>query len=212
LTSKDFEDAVDSIKNNIDRLLFNEFHIRGRQWVNTWYDLSLDWSESEPHYVVFPEGEVTRLLKLAEADREVFELAIFAAGTRLACSADFSCELREFASDYLKGNISPPRARAGRPSKQTWGRDFIIIDSMRYLELSMEIPMTQNIERKGERNCETTSSEIVEAAIHLSNLPNLTRLQIERIWARSKVQEEYNETMKLCHNSLLDDANGMERS
>ncbi len=72
--------------------------------------------------------------------------------------------------------------------------------------------MTQNIERKGERDYETTSSEIVEAAVRLSNLRNLTRSQIEKIWARSKAQEEYNETMKLCHYSLLDDAHDMERS
>lgn len=188
------------------------FYNRGPQWVKAWYSLSLGWSDTDPEYVVFPEGAVTRLLEMAAVDCEVFDLAIFAAGTRLACGVDFNCALRGFASDYLKGNISPPKAGAGRPRKQTWGRDFIIIDAMRYLELSLEIPMTQNIRRTSERDHETTTSEIVEAAVDLSKLHNLGRVQIEKIWARSQVRAEYEETKRLRYGSLLDDANDIIRN
>lgn len=194
-------------------MVANGFSNRGPEWIKAWYKLGLDWSETDPEYVVFPEGAVTRLLKLAKADREVFELAIFAAWTRLACGADFSRELRDFASGYLIGNISPPKARAGRSRKKTWGRDFIIIGAMRYLELSLEIPMTQNVLRTTngdhtvKRNHKTTSSEIVEAAIGLSELHNLGRLQIGKIWQRAKVQKEYDEAIQLRDDSLLDDVN-----
>jgi len=207
-----FENDVHSTVDRINLLVANDFHSRGPQWVKAWYSLSLGWSETDPEYVVFPEGAVARLLEMAAVDREVFELATFAAGTRLACGADFNRELRDFVSEYLKGNISPPKAGAGRPRKQTWGRDFIIIDAMRYLGLSLEIPMTQNIIRKSKRDHETTASEIVEEAIGLSDLYNLDRVQIERIWRRVKMQNEYEETIQLRNDSLLDDANDIVRS
>lgn len=212
MTSEDLEIAVHSTIDAIDRMVASGFYDRGPVWVKAWYSLSLDWSDTNPEYVKYPAEAIDRLLQQAQADRDIFNLATFVAGTRLACGVDLDPTLRDYVSKLLLGIHSPPKARAGRPSKHTWGRDFIIFDAMRYLDISLGISMTQNIERKGERDYETTSSEIVETAVHSSSLRNLTRIQIEKIWASSKVREEYNETIKFRDFYLLDDANDIERS
>ena len=60
------------------------FYDRGPEWVKAWYSLSLDWSETDPEYVVYPKNAVGRLLRMAEKNRDVYDLALFVAGTRLA--------------------------------------------------------------------------------------------------------------------------------
>ena len=208
---EEFEIEIQSTANEINKLVASGFYDRGPDWVKAWYNLSLDWSDTDPEYVVYPPKSIDRLLQKAAGQLEIFNLATFVAGTRLACDADLDPKLRDFLVEFLLGNLSPPKAPAGRPSKQTWGRDFIVINAMSYLEMSRKGPMTQNISRTSDRDHDTTASEIVEAAIGRSKLPNLNRVQIEKIWARSRSRDEYNETRMLRDFYLLDEANDIER-
>ncbi|NYI28208.1 hypothetical protein [Sulfitobacter geojensis] len=207
---EEFEIEIQSTANEINKLVASGFYGQGPDWVKAWYGLSLDWSDTDPEYVVYPPKSIDLLLKQAESQLEMFNLATFVVGTRLACDADLDPKLREFAAEFLLGNFSPPKARPGRPSKQTWGRDFIVINAMSYLEMSRKGPMTQNNSRTSNRDHDTTASEIVEAAIGRSKLPNLNRVQIEKIWARSRSRSEYNETRMLRDFYLLDEANDIE--
>ena len=208
---EEFEIEIQSTANEINKLVASGFYDRGPDWVKAWYNLSLDWSDTDPEYVVYPPKSIDRLLEKADRELEIFNLATFVAGTRLACDADLDPKLRDFVVEFLLGNLPPPKARSGRPSNQTLGRNFIVINAMSYLDISRKGPMTQNILRRSDRDHDTTASEIVEAAIGRSELTNLDRVQIEKIWSRLKFRREYNETLMLRDFYLLDDANDMER-
>ncbi len=205
MTPKDNKIACNTVTRAIDMSVSNGFHSHGPDWVKTWYDLSMRWSEVDFGYVTFPEPAATRLVHKAKRNREIFYLAMFVAGTRLASDVDIPSELREFSSDFLKGNFSPPKAPVGRSRKESWGRDFIVVDVMSDLKLHLNIPMTQNRVRGDKKKHETTASEIVEYAVRSSNLRNLTRLQIERIWGDKKKRREHRETIQRRNGSLLDD-------
>ena len=190
------------------------FYDRGPEWVKAWYSLSLDWSETDPEYVVYPKNAVGRLLRMAEKNRDVYDLALFVAGTRLAVAVQLHDDLRQFISRVLTGQISPPNRPAGRPKSATWNRNFIIIDAMSYLELSLQIPMTKNANPKIRASVEPTSisaSDILAEAITHTDLPNQTRKQIDKIWARPENRKSYQEAMNLHLDSLLDEMNDIVR-
>ena len=208
---EDFEIDIQSTTAEINRLLSNGFVDRGPDWVQLWYDLSLEWSDTDPQYVMYPSTAIPRLLEISAESRDVFELALFIAGTRIACEKKLHADLRNFISKFLLGQIQKPKVPAGRPTKPTWGRDYIIIRVMSDLELSLGLPMSQNVERGKKKTHETTCGEIVEIAIARSKMPNLTRQQIEKIWAREKARAEYAETQKLRDYHALDDMNFIER-
>ena len=212
MSPEDFEVAVASAIEHINRLVASGLYGRGPEWAKAWYSFNCDWSDTDPSYVVYPTGAIDRLLQSAKVKREVFDLAIFVAGTRLAAGSSLEPKLREFASGYLIGRIIPPKIPAGRPSKLTWGRDFILIDIMNYLQFSTQRPMSQNPYRKIDRDHDVTCSEIVEEAVKRSNLTNLTRVQIEKVWARPKARDEHLNLIGLRDFALLDEANDINRS
>ena len=208
---EDYEIDIQSTTNEINRLLSNGFIDKGPDWVKTWYDLSLEWSDTDPQYVMYPSAAITRLLALSDESRDVFELTLFIAGTRIECEKELHVELRAFIAKVLFGEIQKPKAPGGRPTQPTWGRDYILLRVMSYLELSLGLPMSQNAERKGERTYETTASEIVKAAVTRSDLHNLTRPQIEKIWAKSKARIEFEEIQMLRDFHAVDDMNDFVR-
>lgn len=211
MSLEDFEVEVVSATEHINRLVASGLYDHGPEWAKAWYSYSFDWSDTDPSYVIYPTETIDRLLQGAKEKRDVFDLAIFVAGTRLAAGSDLDPKLREFASGYLIGRIIPPRIPSGRPTKSTWGRDFILIDIMHYLRQSTPLPMSQNPERKTERVHSVTCSEIVEEAVKRSNLPNSSRVQIEKIWAREKARDEHMNLIMLRDFALLDEANDIDR-
>jgi hypothetical protein len=211
MTPEEFTIARDSAVRTINRLVDNDFHMRGPNWVETWCDLSLDWSDGDPAYVVLPEYSIPKLFERATENAEIFSLATYVIGTRLACDAPLTDAMRIFASEFLKGNLKSPLGKAGRPIKNTWGRDFIIIEVVSRLAESSGLPIVQNPERNPKKRHETTVSEIIAAAVQLSQLHNHTRGQIEKIWHRRDVQGRHRETYILEGLRLLDDANDIKR-
>ena len=208
---EDFEIDIQSTTKEINRLLSNGFVDKGPDWVKTWYELSLDWSDTDPQYVMYPSAAIPRLLEISAESREVFELALFIASTRIACEKELHADLRNFISKFLLGEIQEPKPPSGRPVKNTWGRDYIVFRVMSYLELSLELQIGQNAERNNDKVFETTCSEIVEEAITRSKMQNLTRQQIQRIWLTAKARDEFKETQTLRDFHALDELNNIVR-
>jgi hypothetical protein len=211
MDAEELEIHRESTVRAINRHVAERFHENGPTWVKAWYSLSLDWSETSPYYVVLPRRSIPKLVDQARRDHDVFRLASFVVGTRIVASAALPDELQTFAAEYLMGELHPPPKKPGRPKTNTWGRDFILLTEMYDLERTLGLPVTQNRERSRQRRDVSSISEIVEEAVRVSLLPNLSRTQIEKIWERRRDNEEYWEVLKLRNFSLLDTANGIER-
>ena len=153
-------------------MLSNGFYLAGPEWVKNWYSLSLTWSDTNPAYVMYPNSSVSRLLKKAHENRDVFNLTLFIAGTRLKEGIDLNEDLRGFVSNVLLGIAEIPKAPSGRPAKNTWGRDYIVYRVMSDLELSLGLAMGQNVQRDDDKEHKTSCSEIVEAAIARTGMQN----------------------------------------
>ncbi len=209
---REIELACNAAVRSIDEFVDRDFHCRGPDWVKHWYELGLDWSDTDPAYVVLPEGSIARLLTLAAASSEAFSLASFVVGTRLDCGAALPTPLRDFAAGYLKGTVQPPRGKPGRPRKNTWGRDWLVYDIVYELVRGSGLPATQNPERSGKRAYGVTASEIVAAAVVRSTLqPKLTREQIEKIWYKPGLREEHHELAMRRGLWRMDEANDIVR-
>lgn len=205
------ERMQDSMVERINRHIENEVLEHGPDWTKSWYQFSLAWAHVECSYIVIPPERLPGFVAKAKESSEVFDLAMFVSGTRLRCGVSIPGDLLELVSDYLMGKASRPPLGRGRPSKNTWGRDFVLIDVMSYFEMTTDHPLTQNRERGASRNHQVSISEIVERAVRISKLPNLSRIQIEKIWGNREKRSEYEKACELETYVDLDDANEIVR-
>lgn len=101
---------------------------------------------------MYPNSSAGRLLKKAHENRDVFNLTLFIAGTRLKKGVDLHEDLRDFVSKAPMGGVKIPEVPSGRPVKNISARDYIVFRVMSDLELVLGLAMGQNVNHSDEKD------------------------------------------------------------
>ena len=165
--------AIEGARQDINALIEIGFLNHGEEWIRAWYSYDLKWSEGEDGYLTIRESKLGSFIEHALQSPKVFELLMFFSGTRLAANAPIPHDMRTIVGDYLKGELPQPFGKKGRST--TWGRNFIIINSMRRLLDSYDMSTMANRVSLGVRDRKVNASEIMKEALEerLKNLPSL---------------------------------------
>ena len=124
-----YRHAIETARADANYLIACDFLDRPPAWFRAWFDFDLKWSDGDIRYVTIPKIEVENLIARARRDPIVFELLKFIVGTRLRSGVPLPLEMRKLISDFLTNDFKAPKGAAGR--RGHWGRDFIIINTMR---------------------------------------------------------------------------------
>ena len=201
--------AVKMASEHASHLIGCRFLENSQEWITAWHRFDLRWSDSEPRYVTIPEAELSDLLSMARKSAAVFRLMNFVAATQLEAGQQLSDGMKNLVLGYLKGEFEVPRAKDGRPGE--FGRDFIIINSMRTVMLSYPVKPTRNRVQKGARRRNASASEIVSKALAQTDIGDMSVERIQKIWGCKRKQADHDKAHSGRLKSLLDDEEELVR-
>lgn len=202
-------EAVEWAKDHARILIDNGFIDEGEEWIKAWYGHDLRWSEGDARYLTVPTTEVRPFVESALRIPAVFRLANYFVGTRLALGVPIPAEIRVFVSEYLKGELTVPHGKVGR--KTAWGRDFIIINTMRQLLEAQDMTKSANRDPRGKRKRKINASEVMQEALSMTRVGHMSVENIQKIYGSKAKQAKHDEALGHYLTSILDDAPEIER-
>lgn len=160
------------------------FLTNGQKWIESWFRYDLKWSSGEQRYITIPQRSLKPLCNASLREAETLKLALFIAATRLESSAPMPKPLQDLVVEFLKIHIEIPRNSPGRPSK--WGRDFIVCRLIIDIIRAEERLATQKLQLPSNKLRTTSASKIVQEAIELSEIENISVSTIQKIWSEKR--------------------------
>ena len=200
---------VEGAENDINHLIDSGFLDNGPEWTRAWYRFDLKWSDSDKPYITIRRENVRPFVELAREQLGVFALAKYVAGTRLSSAAGLPPALQELMAEFLRGEPVVPAGKAGR--KRVWGRDFIIINTMRRLIEEHGITPTCNPAKIGGRETKSSASEIMIIALAKTKIGHMDIRAIHKVWLSTEAQAAHDDAFGLYVTSIFDDEPEAER-
>lgn len=209
--------AISMAKDNANLLIASGFLDHSADFVRAWYRYDLRWSNEDGGFLTFPVRELEALAKNARSDAAVFDLVKFAASTRIAENVEIPSQLRTLIADYLSGKFRAPAKKGGR--QPDWGRNFIIINTMKRLLEVYDIRPTANRHPLGVRERAPSASEILVEALRETKIGYMDVARIQRVWNDGKAKDldgveihpDHDEAYGLYVTSMFDDEPGLTR-
>ena len=201
--------AIEGARQDINALIAIGFLKHGEKWIRAWYTYDLKWSEGDDGHLTLPKRNLGPFIEHALRCPKVFELLMFFSGTRLSANVPIPSEVRAVVAEHLKGRLPKPSGEKGRST--TWGRDFIIINSMHRLLDSYDMSTMANRVPLGVRDRKVNASEIIKEAAEGTDIGYVTTDLIQKIWGSKRKQKDHDEAYGLYLSSLLDDEPELER-
>ena len=184
--------AIDFTQMQIKRYIRNGFLEANPVWLKYWCEFGFGLATEETPYLTMRKKSVKKLCTAARENQEAFRLLKRFAGERMQYGKKIPRKVSMVLADYLLKDIEPQGLGSGRPAK--WGRDFIVILSMRELLQTYDLNATRRkelstnqtwINRRGE-----PASELVRLAIGGTNIGHMELNRIQRIWDNKEKQLE----------------------
>lgn len=185
----ELQEKIEAIARDVDRLVGSGFLGRGPSWMKAWYEFHLEWSKEPDEGLTIPSKFLTPFIELAKSDGEVFELAMFLVATRLEHGLAGPDQLSSLIVSFLKGEFLKPKKKRGR-SPET-GRDFIIVEIMRRLVDEDDLLASVNYCTEESTERESCASELLCEALELTEVWNMEKENIQRVWYSEKAQDSY---------------------
>lgn len=190
----------------VDGMVDSHLVKHGPEWIRAWYQLRLSWSETEPEYVLLSPWHLRDFARRAQTEPDVFDLCLFASGTRLRAGVHVPKPLGQVVASYLENPRTRPRRNPGPGRDRNWSRNFIIFALLEELmQQHDDLPVGKNRDRWGIRGKKTHLADIASKGIKESRLRNVEATEIQRVWENTALRAEYREVMKLFYLSLLED-------
>ena len=200
----ELKQRVDFVTRRANQLWETAFLELGFELTVVWYDLGLSWSVGKPRYVMLKAWRLNHFANRARQDRPTFELLKIACETRLRAGIPIPRPIGGVLSEYLEGNLTPPRKKSGTKTDPQWRRDFMLLAILDDLKQHDEdLPIGENRTQFGERIRKPRLAEIAERGIAASRMPNVSAEVIADTWYRRK--EKYRDLMESYYCSLLNE-------
>lgn len=190
----------------VDDLVDSHLVQKGPGWICAWYDFGLEWSETDPDYVLLAPLRLSQFAKQAREDPDVFDLLTYVCASRLRTGVHIPRPLGEVLGCFLDDPEARPKKKPGPSPIKNWPRNFIIFAVLDELLRQREyLPVGENRDQLGVRARLPRLSEIAAEGIKASRLPNVQAFQIQRIWENKELEAEYLAILEAQNLSLLDE-------
>jgi hypothetical protein len=185
----------------------------GPDWLKYWCEFGFGLATKETPYLTMRAECVEDFCTAARKNQEAFRLLKRFAGERMRCGKEIPKQMSIVLADYLLDDREPNGPGSGRPAK--WGRDIIVILSMRGLLQAYDLNATR---RKDLSTNQTwinkradPASELVRLAMCETEIGQMELNRIQRIWENREKQLEGNIYWGHFVTSEFDEAPEVER-
>lgn len=168
----------------------------GPDWVRTWFNFGLRWSdgpfgaENDPDamaYVRIPDQNVDAFVSRARQSKPALDALLFLVGTRLRAGHPIPAEIAALAGEHL---VQPLGFNPSHKPPRHWGRNYVIYHTMNELVFRYGVAPTKANKQLGVRDTQPSASEIVARASQDSELPEVKVSTAQKVWTDENNRNE----------------------